>query len=127
MNYSLATADRTTHLKVVVVALIAAILVVAVGIGARVTSTDTETARVRTQGVGWSRPAFPSPTPAPRSIPFAESDLPETLCAPCPARIFYGEGAAKVGGVACNSLPVKSTGPVGAPVGEPPSGSRDTA
>jgi len=51
MNYSLATADRTTHLQVVVVALIAAILVVAVGIAARVTSADTETARVRTQGV----------------------------------------------------------------------------
>ncbi len=51
MNYSLATADRTTHLKVVVVALVAAILVVAVGIAARVSSTDTETARVRTQGV----------------------------------------------------------------------------
>ena len=51
MNYSLTTADRTTHLKVVVVALVAAILVVAVGIAARVSSTDTETARVRTQGV----------------------------------------------------------------------------
>ena len=51
MNYSLATADRSTHLKVVVVALVAAILVVAVGIAARVSSTDTETARVRTQGV----------------------------------------------------------------------------
>jgi hypothetical protein len=51
MNYSLATADRTTHLKIVVVALLAAILVVAVGITARVTSKDTETARVRTQGV----------------------------------------------------------------------------
>ena len=51
MNYSLATADRTTHLKIVVVALVAAILVVAVGIAARVSSSDTETARVRTQGV----------------------------------------------------------------------------
>ena len=51
MNSSLATADRTTHLKVVVVALIAAILIVAGGIAARVTSVDTETARVRTQGV----------------------------------------------------------------------------
>ena len=51
MNYSLATADRTTHLKVVIVALVAAILVVAGGIAARVTSMDTETARVRTQGV----------------------------------------------------------------------------
>jgi hypothetical protein len=51
MNYSLATADRTTHLKVVIVALVAAILVVTAGIAARVTSVDTETARVRTQGV----------------------------------------------------------------------------
>ena len=51
MNSSLATADRTTHLKVVVVALVAAILVVTAGIAARVTSIDTETARVRTQGV----------------------------------------------------------------------------
>jgi hypothetical protein len=51
MNYSLATADRTTHLKVVVVALVAAILVVAIGIAARISATDTETARVRTQGV----------------------------------------------------------------------------
>jgi hypothetical protein len=51
MNYSLATADRTTHLKVVVVALVAAILVVAGGIAARVTSIDNETARMRTQSV----------------------------------------------------------------------------
>jgi hypothetical protein len=51
MNSSLATADRITHLKVVVVALVAAILVVAGGIAARVTSMDTEIARVRTQGV----------------------------------------------------------------------------
>jgi hypothetical protein len=51
MNYSLATADRITHLKIVIVALIAAILVVTAGIAARVTSIDTETARVRTQGV----------------------------------------------------------------------------
>jgi hypothetical protein len=51
MNHSLATADRTTHLKVVIVALVAAIVVVTVGIAARVTAMDTETARVRTQGV----------------------------------------------------------------------------
>jgi hypothetical protein len=51
MNYSLATADRITHLKIVIVALVAAIVVVAVGITARVATTDTETARVRTQGV----------------------------------------------------------------------------
>jgi hypothetical protein len=51
MNHSLATADRTTHLKVVIVALVAAIVVVTVGIAARVTAMDTETARIRTQGV----------------------------------------------------------------------------
>jgi hypothetical protein len=51
MNHSLATADRITHLKVVVVALVAAIVVVTIGIAARVTAMDTETARVRTQGV----------------------------------------------------------------------------
>jgi hypothetical protein len=51
MNHSLMTADRTTHLKIVVVALVAAIVLVAVGITARVTAMDTETARVRTDGV----------------------------------------------------------------------------
>ena len=51
MNHSLATADRITHLKVVVVALVAAIIVVAVGITARFTAMDTETARVRTQSI----------------------------------------------------------------------------
>jgi hypothetical protein len=51
MNHSLATADRTTHLKIVVLALVAAIVVVAVGITARVTAMDPETARIRTQSV----------------------------------------------------------------------------
>jgi hypothetical protein len=51
MNHSLATADRITHLKVVVVALVAAIIVVAVGITARFTAMDIETARVRTQSI----------------------------------------------------------------------------
>ncbi len=48
MNHSLLTADRTTHLKIVVVALIAAIMVVAVGIGTHL-ATD-ETAGVRSGG-----------------------------------------------------------------------------
>jgi hypothetical protein len=51
MNHSLMTADGTTHVKIVVVALVAAIVLVAVGITARVTAMDTETARVRTEGV----------------------------------------------------------------------------
>jgi len=41
MNHSLVTADSATHLKIVVVALIGAILVVGVGIGARVAGTAT--------------------------------------------------------------------------------------
>jgi len=51
MNHSLATADRTTHLKVVVVALVAAIVVVAIGITARVTASDPDMARVRTESI----------------------------------------------------------------------------
>ena len=39
MNHSLVTADRNTHLKMVVVALVAAIMVVSVGIAARVSSS----------------------------------------------------------------------------------------
>jgi hypothetical protein len=37
MNHSLVTADRTTHLKIVAVSLVAAIAVVLVGVTARVT------------------------------------------------------------------------------------------
>ena len=39
-NYSLISADKTTHLKIVVVSLIAGILVVGIGITARPTMTD---------------------------------------------------------------------------------------
>jgi hypothetical protein len=47
MNHSIYSADRTTHLKIVVVALVAGILVAGFGISAR-TSDDgsTQTARV---------------------------------------------------------------------------------
>ena len=37
MNHSLVTADRTTHLKIVAVSLVAAIAVILVGVTARVT------------------------------------------------------------------------------------------
>ena len=40
MNHSILTASRTTHLKIVTVALIAAISVVTVGISARLSATD---------------------------------------------------------------------------------------
>lgn len=47
MNHSIYSADRTTHLKIVVVALVAGIAVDAFGISARTTSDDyTQTARV---------------------------------------------------------------------------------
>jgi hypothetical protein len=51
MNHSIHSADRTTHLKIVVVALVAGILVAAFGITAR-TSSDgyTQTARVTKAG-----------------------------------------------------------------------------
>lgn len=40
MNHSIATADRNTHLKIVVLSLVAAIMVVCVGITARLASSD---------------------------------------------------------------------------------------
>jgi len=42
-NYSMHTADRTTHLKIVVLSLIAGIIVVAVGIAARPSLPDMST------------------------------------------------------------------------------------
>lgn len=50
MNHSLVTADRTTHLKIVAVSLIAAIAVILVGITARITDPDTATARLEAHG-----------------------------------------------------------------------------
>jgi hypothetical protein len=48
MNHSIYSADRTTHLKVVVVALVAGIVVAGFGISARINSDNgyTQTARV---------------------------------------------------------------------------------
>ncbi len=47
MNHSIYSADRTTHLKIVVVALVAGILVAGFGISTRATtSDDVQTARV---------------------------------------------------------------------------------
>jgi hypothetical protein len=47
-NFSIFTADRGTHVKIVVVSLIASIIVMAVGITAR---TSTDTASVQTSSV----------------------------------------------------------------------------
>lgn len=47
MNHSIHSADRATHLKIVVVALIAAIMVAGFGIAASTSTSDyTQTARV---------------------------------------------------------------------------------
>ena len=52
MNHSIYSADRSTHLKIVVVALVAGIAVAGFGISARVTSAEgyTQTARVLKAG-----------------------------------------------------------------------------
>ena len=50
MNWSLYTADRTTHLKIVVVGLVAALLIAVTGISGRELNlgTDIMTARAQT-------------------------------------------------------------------------------
>ena len=52
MNHSIYSADRSTHIKIVVVALIAAIAVAGLSITARTTSDEgyTQTARVMKAG-----------------------------------------------------------------------------
>ena len=67
MNHSLLTADRTTHLKIVVVALVASIAVVSVGITAHLTSVET-TAGARSNGPVLK--AGKPPTYTGREVPF---------------------------------------------------------
>ena len=50
MNNTFYDADRTTHLKIVVVALFAAIAIVGIGISARVTANDGMTQTARASG-----------------------------------------------------------------------------
>ena len=46
MNHSIHSADRATHLKIVVIALVAGIVVAGLGISARTNADYTQTARV---------------------------------------------------------------------------------
>jgi hypothetical protein len=46
MNHSFHSADRSTHLKIVVLALVAGIAVAGIGISARTTTDDSQTAHV---------------------------------------------------------------------------------
>ena len=50
MTHSLIGADRTTHFKIVAVALVSAIVLVMVGITARVVDSDSATARLQSDG-----------------------------------------------------------------------------
>jgi hypothetical protein len=53
MNHSIYSADRATHLKIVVVALVCATAVAGVGVAARVATVQTAaTATARVQGTG---------------------------------------------------------------------------
>ena len=53
MNHSIYSADRSTHLKIVIVALVAAIGIAGFGINARLNADDglTQTARVTSPGI----------------------------------------------------------------------------
>jgi type VI protein secretion system component VasK len=52
MNHSIHSADRSTHLKIVVVALVAGIAVAAFGISARTNSEFTQTAQNQVMKAG---------------------------------------------------------------------------
>ena len=49
-NSTIFTADRTTHLKVVVIALVASVAIIVVGIAARTTTPADATAHIQTAG-----------------------------------------------------------------------------
>jgi L-asparaginase/Glu-tRNA(Gln) amidotransferase subunit D len=50
MNHSIQSADRATHLKIVVVALVAGIAVAGFGLSARTASDDSQIARIQKAG-----------------------------------------------------------------------------
>lgn len=63
MNSSLVTADRTTHLKILAMALLASMFVVWIGISARLTAADTVSAKPSLER-SLSKPSAPQISPA---------------------------------------------------------------
>jgi hypothetical protein len=61
-NYSMFTADRMTHLKIVVVALVCATLVAGIGIAARVTAGTAGNARMEATVIKAGTPVQASTT-----------------------------------------------------------------
>ena len=61
-NYSMFTADRMTHLKIVVVALVCATLVAGIGIAARVTDGTPGSARMEATVIKAGTPVQASTT-----------------------------------------------------------------
>ncbi len=105
MNHSLVTADRTTHLKIVAVSLVAAIAVILVGMTARITDTGNASANLQAHGpvVKAGKPA--AVTRARRkhhsvSVPFSEVTSASPLRAPFGRSFFYGRKERPTGSAA---------------------------
>ena len=143
MDYSMHNADRRTHLKIVVIGLLCATIVAAIGIFARVNDVDLGTAPLVKAGrpTAVSGRFWPSTRPVgvnsgswfsvwlehdlflkPAST-FRDHAL-QNLAGAIRSSPAWAAGAA---GSDSTALPVNRTGPVGAPLGEPPLGSSDTA
>src|SRR5262249_51568849 len=129
-NSSLITADSATHLKIVVVALLASVTVMIVGIAARPQVDNGMTVQVIKASP--SQLATGAEATAIRLF-LVEPSRPGRAFG---RAFFWGKslggnvawggppgGAQGDGGTDSTSLPANSTGPVGAPVGEPPAGS----
>ena len=58
MNHSFYSADRTTHLKIVIVALVAATAVAGIGVTARVSTNDTFAQADRAQIIKAGKPVM---------------------------------------------------------------------
>ena len=104
-NSSIRTADRLTHLKIVVVSLVAGIAVVGVGIAARPTMPDMSTqleARAPVLKPG-SRSSGPARRPR-RSADRRFRLSPSTFARPSGARFFWARAKANMPGEAAEHI-----------------------